>query len=117
MGLDMYFYRVPKNEAPSRENLAQIAYFRKHSDLHGWLERLWRERPGNTGEFNCVFMEISPDILVRLKDYLKTPEKEKFMGFFWGQSQASDWQRTRELVPELESIIKSGDRVYYYSWW
>lgn len=117
MGLDMYFYSVPKGQEPSEGKGEEIFYFRKHSDLHGWLEKQWHENLGRSEEFNCVYMEITPDILSRLKDYLNNPAKEKCRGFFWGESTEENWRETRELIPRLEEIINSGDRVFYYSWW
>lgn len=117
MGLDMFFIRAPKGQEPSDEKWDKIAQFRKHSDLHGWLEKQWHDTLGKSEKFNCVFMEITPDILSRLKDYLRNPEKEKYRGFFWGESTEEDWKETRELVPRLEEIINSGDRVFYYPWW
>lgn len=117
MGLDMYFHRTPKGELPGEANSPVIAYFRKHSDLHGWLERQWRKENHDEGDFNCVYMKITSAILQRLKDYLTRPQKERYYGFFWGESDAAQWEETRKLVPRLEEILNSGDQVYYYSWW
>jgi len=70
MGLDMYAF---VNLAP----LAQVAfepddaneqvnYWRKHPDLHGWLERLYCEKAGAVECFNSVAValtEVDPDAL------------------------------------------------------
>ncbi len=122
MGLDMYFFRVPKGMGPETECKIEIKYFRKHSDLHGWLEEEWRKQSEkNTNAewsaFNCVYLEITPGILVRLKDYMTLTDKKRYEGFFWGASDDEQWQETRELIARIEDIIKSGDKVYYYSWW
>lgn len=118
MGLDMYFLRTPKGERPN-DSHQEIKYFRKHSDLHGWLEQEWRkENPDEKDrDFNCIYMKITPAILQRLKDYLTQPDKTRYKGFFWGESEESDWQETRALTEEIEEILNSGDQVYYYSWW
>lgn len=122
MGLDMYFYRVPKGKGPETDSKKEIQYFRKHSDLHGWLEEEWRKaseanRNAEWNAFNCVYLEITPEILMRLKDYMTNPNKKHYEGFFWGESHDSDWEETRDLISRIEDIIKSGDKVYYYSWW
>ena len=65
MGLDQYAYRVKANGEPF-----EIAYWRKHNRLQGWMENLWVEKgkPNiqkhpDTGElideFNCVDMELT----------------------------------------------------------
>jgi excinuclease UvrABC ATPase subunit len=58
MGLDMYAFRVKaedviddftvRNEEQGREgDLEELAYWRKHHDLHGWMERLYRAKGGD----------------------------------------------------------------------
>lgn len=122
MGLDMYFFQVPKGKGPDTKDKVELKYFRKHSDLHGWLEDEWRAQNSENENaewngFNCVYMEITPPILMRLKDYLTLPEKKHYQGFFWGATDDEQWKETRELVARMEEIINSGDKVYYYSWW
>lgn len=89
MGLDMYFFQVPKGKGPGADSRMKIQYFRKHSDLHGWLEDEWRKQDNENANadwnaFNRVYMEITPAILMRLKDYLTLPEKKHYQGFFLG---------------------------------
>ena len=38
MGLDQYGYAVPKEESEARN---ELAYWRKHNRLQGWMEHLW----------------------------------------------------------------------------
>ena len=50
MGLDMSIYASRKNG----ESVA-IATFRKHKDLHRFIEGKWREKnPLKEEEFNCI---------------------------------------------------------------
>ena len=67
MGLDQYAF-ARKGE-PIRNRLEteyevehEIAYWRKHPNLQGWMEQLWREK-GGEGEFNCVDVELTLDDL------------------------------------------------------
>ena len=52
MGLDMYAYVADKagQEVDSRE----LAYWRKHPNLHGWMERLAESKNVEYGSFNGV---------------------------------------------------------------
>ena len=40
MGLDQYAYKVVAHDEDNRD---EIAYWRKHPNLQGWMEQLWRE--------------------------------------------------------------------------
>ena len=46
MGLDMYAYVASKANTEWGNNDAhrEIAYWRKHPNLHGWMEILWNEK-------------------------------------------------------------------------
>ena len=141
MGLDMYFETFSLNATEeflnTRENnltqeekerkevmhklSSQLAYFRKHCDLHGWLTDKWHEKhPETVGtDFNTTYMEITPELLKEMTAYArkKHPYSE-YNGFFWGDSTPDDWKETRKLCKEIRAILKSGlGRVFYYSWW
>ena len=79
MGLDMYAYVAAKAGAqadydegmawdkekgaivnPSVTEPREIAYWRKHPNLHGWMQRLWESR-GNSGDFNGDELELTWD--------------------------------------------------------
>ena len=67
MGLDMYGYTMraefagdrqtdvmPKtDEERGQAQLTDIAYWRKFNHLHGWMEKLYREKGGKCEVFNC----------------------------------------------------------------
>jgi len=76
MGLDMYayvaaragqqdeFYEGSEFDKESGEYVnanvtkpIEIAYWRKHPNLHGWFEQLYRER-GGEGDFNGDELEL-----------------------------------------------------------
>ena len=56
----MYAYTAPKAAITSEVNfklddlpdVEQIHYWRKHPNLHGWMEDLYRAK-GGAAEFNC----------------------------------------------------------------
>ena len=70
MGLDAY----GKVKSPEGE-VEEIAYWRKHNALHGWMESLYRKK-GGTEEFNCIPVELN-----------KTDLELHYKGFFlWCQA-------------------------------
>jgi hypothetical protein len=36
------------------ETLAELHYWRKHPNLHGWMEQHYREKGDSAKSFNCV---------------------------------------------------------------
>lgn len=122
MGLDMYFFRQGRDEIRPGEPgftdsaRSRIQYFRKHSDLHGFLADIWEEEhPGE--EFNYEYLRITPEILGKMKELVAMKDKPHHSGFFWGESSDGDWEETREMLPRIAEILALGDRVYYYAWW
>src|ERR1700738_2892190 len=71
MGLDMYaFTTTEKPPALADFEISQserLHYWRKHPDLHGWMEALYREKHGSAESFNCVNLALTADDLDRLE--------------------------------------------------
>lgn len=128
MGLDMYaFKRLPgKSEVSEadpygeedwedREKQEELFYWRKHPDLHGWMENLYRENGGEE-EFNCVNLELTSDDLKRLKRDIKNDNLPHTEGFFFGKSSDKK-ENDLEFIKKAEEAIEDGYEVYYTSWW
>lgn len=115
MGLDMHFKSVSNGISE------EICYFRKHADLNGFLQELWLEKHPDKSpdDFNCTDFRITKEILNKLKKFVNTPDNSRktYCGFFWGQSDSDKWERTRELLEEIERRIKNRERIIYYAWW
>lgn len=45
----------------------QLHYWRKHPNLHGWMEPLNREKGSTEGQFNCVTLLLTEVDLGRLE--------------------------------------------------
>ncbi len=65
MGLDMYASTTKRRLKSSVDfNYGkadvQIHYWRKHPNLHGWMEALYCEK-GGTKEFNCATVQLTAD--------------------------------------------------------
>ena len=79
MGLDMYAYSVAQGGAQDGEKI-EIAYWRKHNRLHGWMEELWN-RKGKPNESigleeNLIHQspassEKSKDLLIQYNSFLE----------------------------------------------
>jgi two-component sensor histidine kinase len=75
MGLDQYLY-VASREDCSHADQHQIAYRRKHPNLHGWMEKLWESkgRPGEEtqGEqFNGIELELTLEDIDALEEAVR----------------------------------------------
>jgi hypothetical protein len=129
MGLDMYAWRVKSTDALGDFEIARDAddckikeelfYWRKHHDLHGWMERLYREKGGTDESFNCIPVRLTMEDLDRLeKDVLgyKLPETT---GFFFGNNppDPDSVEQDMQFIARAKTAVASGDAVYYDSWW
>jgi hypothetical protein len=122
MGLDMYAHVM--RGAPSRpvdftepEDAMDIHYWRKHPDLHGWMERLYRGKGGESEEFNCVPVALSSGDLDRLEADIKAGGLPHTEGFFFGESGAGRMEGDLAFIAKAREAIEAGLTVYYSSWW
>lgn len=128
MGLDMYAYKRKTIETNSSEDdpwgedvesieEEEIFYWRKHPDLHGWMENLYYEKGGNADSFNCVNVFLTLDDLDRLEDDVLNENLEKTTGFFFGESDPSRKKDDLKFIRMARKAIDDGYEVYYTSWW
>ena len=136
MGLDMYAYVAAKAGAladydegkawdkekgamvnPSVTEPREIAYWRKHPNLQGWMHRLWTSR-GNDGEFNGDELELTWDDLEQLEQDIRDKNLPGTSGFFFG-NDADDHYREHDLkfVREAKAEAFLGLKVFYNSSW
>lgn len=116
MGLDMYAYVRAKDDPPSKEG-DQIQYWRKHPNLHGWMERRYRLKGGSEQPFNCVEFELTKDDLDALERDVKENRLPPTTGFFFGESSADDKPLDLEFISRARVALAEGKRVFYNSWW
>jgi hypothetical protein len=148
MGLDMYAYVGRKGQreeffekAEWNEELkefespvdkpVEIAYWRKHPSLHGWMEKLWLRKNGfaSTDEqqfiegkqapsFNGIELELSwqdVDDLERAVTHGKLPFTE---GFFFGKPADNVYyEDDLKFCREAKAEIFLGLKVFYNSSW
>ena len=123
MGLDQYA-TARRGEAKTDdegytyyEDSMELAYWRKHPNLQGWMEDLYHEK-GNDGEFNCVDLELTLDDLDALEESLDEEALPETAGFFFG-TDSSDYyaEADREFIVQARAAIKQGYTIIYSSWW
>ena len=94
----------------------EVAYWRKHPDLHGWMENLYREKGGREKSFNGDPVVLTLADLDRLEDDILEVNLPKTRGFFFGESGEISL-KDLEFVLEARKAIQEGDTVYYDSSW
>ena len=123
MGLDQYA-TARRGEAKTDdegytyyEDSMELAYWRKHPNLQGWMQDLYYEKGGEE-EFNCVDLELTLEDLDALEQSLDEEELPETVGFFFG-SDSSDYyaEADREFIVQARAAIKQGYTVIYSSWW
>ena len=105
------------NEYLQWDDTIQLAEWRKHPNLQGWMQELWYEK-GGEGEFNCVELEITLDDLNALEATLDEEELPETVGFFFGSNADDHYaEADREFIVQARAAIKQGYKVIYSSWW
>lgn len=113
MGLDQFAYTMDVGV----EDQQDIATWRKHPNLQGYMEKLWRER-GGEGEFNCQSVELTEQDIYALRSAIQGKGLPETHGFFFGND--ADYYYLEEdlkFCNEALELIKQGNKVYYSSWW
>jgi hypothetical protein len=102
---------------PNATEPREIAYWRKHPNLHGWMHRLWASR-GNSGEFNGDELELTWEDLDQLEQDIRNKKLPGTSGFFFG-NDADDHYREHDLkfVREAKAEAFLGLKVFYNSSW
>ena len=136
MGLDMYAYTANKagqyrdfydgaqwdqdtNDFVNQdvEKPVEIAYWRKHPNLHGWMFNLWQSR-GNDGDFNGDELELTLQDLDDLQIAVMSGNLPPTQGFFFGNSADLQYLNADlEFITKARQAINEGLRVFYNSSW
>ena len=105
---------------PSLSRPVEIAYWRKHPHLHGWMEQLWQSKsnPGPDAVFNGIELELFREDIDRLEQDILDGMLPETQGFFFGDN-ASDYYREQDLefVKNARAELFLGLRVFYNSSW
>lgn len=122
MGLDMYAYTTA-TPLPSEVDFAdppdfhRIHYWRKHPDLHGWMQRLYFKKGGAADSFNCVNLALSAHDLDNLESDIRNRCLPDTSGFFFGDSDGSETEDDLAFIAQARAALARGLTVFYCSWW
>jgi len=145
MGLDMYAYvaaragqqsefyegaewdpELKESVNPTVTKPREIAYWRKHPNLHGWMEQLWHRKgqPGFEDDashdptFNGVELELTYDDLDELERAVTHGQLPATSGFFFG-NDADEYYRESDLnfIKNARAELFLGLKVFYNSSW
>lgn len=124
MGLDMYVEKVPKGKIkksvdftlPKSVISEEVHYWRKHPNLHGWMENLYHEKGGKEEQFNCAKVQLTKDDLDDLERAIIDNNLPDTGGFFFGTTDGSEMEDDLAFIKEARNAIKTHD-IYYTSWW
>lgn len=120
MGLDMYACTI--DHAPEKpvdfeaKDYGELHYWRKHPNLHGWMEELYY-RKGGTCTFNCVNLQLTAEDLDRLEVDVRHRALPHTEGFFFGASDGSEIEDDLAFIAKARAALNDGDTVFYSSWW
>ncbi|MEY4333950.1 MAG: hypothetical protein RLZZ196_2693 [Bacteroidota bacterium] len=123
MGLDMYAFATkakPTTEVDfSTKNfdVEEIHYWRKHPNLHGWMQELYDSKGGTSDSFNGDCVVLDNEDLDNLEQDIKDGNLPDTSGFFFGNTQGDEDEDDLLFVKQAREAISNGRTVYYTSWW
>ena len=101
----------------------ELAYWRKHSSLHGWMKQIWLNRCGadrdnSVTDFNGIELELSWEDLDMLEDDIAQGALPETSGFFFGDP-ADDYYKEADLefIKNARAELFMGLKVFYNSSW
>ena len=135
MGLDQYAYVAARSNersefyesegefvngewvVPGKAKPREIAYWRKHPNLHGWMQKLW-EAKGGSGEFNGDELELTWEDIDALEKAVKKRKLPTTSGFFFGNpSDDYHYNHDLEFIKNARAELFLGLKVFYNSSW
>ena len=137
MGLDMYAYVAQKagqqNEyyegaefdETTREfenktvtKPREIAYWRKHPNLHGWMEKLAQDKGLSYDTFNGIELELTWEDLEDLERAVRHKQLPSTSGFFFGEAADEHYYGSDlAFVKNAKAELFLGLKVFYNSSW
>ena len=127
MGLDQYAYVASKANTDYDDTSRQeIAYWRKHPNLQGWMEKLWESKGGDNelskwgSNFNGVELELTWDDIDKLEKDIKSGEVSRLgtAGFFFGNpSDDVYYEQDLKFCVDAKAECFLGRKVFYNSSW
>tara|TARA_R100001129_G_scaffold159095_1_gene123151 strand:- start:99 stop:515 length:417 start_codon:yes stop_codon:yes gene_type:complete len=138
MGLDMYAFKHKgeqfkpnENREDRRTEIVDIANWRKHNRLQGFMQELWEAKTSEEDKlhnigwnmFNCVPLYLSKEDLDMLEEQVRTRTLPETGGFFFGEDSYTCGEQEDlkaydlKFCKEAKEAISQGWKVFYECWW
>ena len=138
MGLDMYayvanragqqseFYETAEFDETIKDYVnktvtkpAEIAYWRKHPSLHGWMEQLWQKKnPEDMSTFNGIELELTWEDVDELEQAVRHGQLPFTEGFFFGKPADNVYyEEDLKFCVNAKAELFLGFKVFYNSSW
>ena len=137
MGLDMYAYVAQKakqydefyegavfdKESNEMVNTnvskpREISYWRKHPNLHGWMEKLAQDKGVSYDSFNGVELELTWEDLEALELAVRHNQLPSTSGFFFGDGADEHYlESDLSFIKNAKAELFLGLKVFYNSSW
>ena len=124
MGLDMYAFATEEKPAKAvdfpetgRAKTEELHYWRKHPNLHGWMQKLYAEKGGENEEFNLAAVILDIADLDELEAAIVDQRLPETVGCFFGGSDGSERDDDLAFIGKARAAIASGKTVFYIAWW
>jgi hypothetical protein len=136
MGLDMYAYAGRSGQRDEFYEKAvwnedtkefdspvskpvELAYWRKHPSLHGWMEQLWQKRnPDDMSSFNGIELELTWQDVDDLEQAVRHGQLPFTEGFFFGKPADNVYyEEDLKFCVNAKAELFLGLKVFYNSSW
>ena len=135
MGLDMYayvgrpgqrdeFYEKADWDEKTNELVGpvsrpvEIAYWRKHPSLHGWMEKLAERKNLKYNSFNGVELELTWEDIDELEQAVCHGQLPFTEGFFFGKpADNAYYEEDLKFCTDAKAELFLGFKVFYNSSW
>lgn len=125
MGLDMYAYAAPRDAITAEvdldlktiEGIAEIHYWRKHPNLHGFMRELYFRKGGTSEVFDLNPVVLTLEDLDDLEAAILDNTLPRTSGFFFGESDGSEREDDLAFIDKARQAIGVGKAIIYDSWW
>ena len=126
MGLDQYAFTRRFSDLPQVSQ--EIAYWRKHNRLQGWMEQLYTEK-GGEGSFNCQDLYLTKEDIDNLQRAIENRNLPKTGGFFFGDDSYENedpdnshtnypyYEEDLNFISTARQALRDGKLVWYHCWW
>jgi hypothetical protein len=99
MGLDIFAIKtktpIGDVDFENPDDIELIARWRKHPNLHGWMQELYYERGGQERTFNCSPVRLDEYDLIDLEEAIDRQGLPVTEGFFFGKNRPEETEQDR----------------------